>query len=72
MMESYWLEPRSTWNNLSFAVGVESNDKGFVLVGFPIYRFNGGTKNAGDFISKVFRNFGASSRIYSQSKNSLR
>jgi hypothetical protein len=68
----YWLEPRSAWNNLSFAVGVESNDKGFVLVGFPIYRFNGGTKNAGDFITKVFRNFGVSSRIYSQSKNSLR
>lgn len=65
----YWLEPKSTWNNLSFAVGVESGDKNFVLVGFPIYRFNGGTKNAGDFISKVFRNFGASSRIYSQSKN---
>ncbi len=68
----YWLEPKSAWGNLSFAVGVESNDKGFVLVGFPIYRFNGGTKNAGDFISKVFRNFGASSRIYSQSKNLAR
>jgi len=53
----YWLEPKSTWNNLSFVVGVESNDKNFVLVGFPIYRFNGGTKNAGTFISMVFRNF---------------
>ncbi len=55
----YWLEPQSAWGNRSFTVGVESNDGNFVLVGFPIYRFNGGTKNAGEFIYKVFKNFGA-------------
>lgn len=54
----YWLEPKSAWNNLSFTIGVEAIDKSFVLVGFPIYRFNGGTKNAGEFITKVFKNFG--------------
>ncbi len=63
----YWLEPKSAWNNLSFTIGVEANDKSFVLVGFPIYRFNGGTKNAGEFIAKVFKNFG----IF-DSKNSMR
>ncbi len=74
----YWLEPKSTWNNLSFTVGVESNDKNFVLVGFPIYRFNGGTKNAGEFIASVFRNFGmsggfnVSGSFKFESKNSLR
>ena len=55
----YWLEPQSAWGNKSFIVGAESNDGNFVLVGFPIYRFNGGTKNAGEFIYRVFKNFGA-------------
>lgn len=55
----YWLEPQSAWGNRSFTIGAESIDKNFVLVGFPIYRFNGGTKKAGEFIWKVFNNFGA-------------
>ncbi len=63
----YWLEPNSLWENKSFKVGVESMDKSFILVGFPVYRFNGGTKNAGNFIAMVFRNF-----MQAQSKNSAR
>jgi len=54
----YWVEPRTQWNNLTFTIGVESNEGNFVLVGFPIYRFNG-AKNASVFIENVFRNFGA-------------
>jgi hypothetical protein len=54
----YWVEPRTQWNNLTFTIGAESNEGNFVLVGFPIYRFNG-AKNASVFIENVFRNFGA-------------
>lgn len=61
----YWVEPRSAWGNITFAIGAESIDKNFVLVGLPIYRFNGGVRNAGVFISRVFRNFGASSKFSS-------
>jgi hypothetical protein len=55
----YWMEPRKDWGNRSFIIGVEGNDGNFILVGFPIYRFNGGDGRAGEFIEKVFKKFGA-------------
>jgi len=56
----YRLQPSSTGAYPGMPVlGVKDAQNSFILIGIPLYRFNGGDKNVGAFFNRAFKDLGA-------------